>query len=66
MDEEGTWMNISWIHWWMNISRLSPYTFTFRNICGFFGLWGKIIGWMKRALEMNITQIYKWMDEEGT
>jgi len=53
MDEEGTWMNISWIHRW----RLSPYAFTFRNICGFLGLWGKINGWMKRTLGMNITQI---------
>jgi hypothetical protein len=46
MDEEGTWMNISWIHRW----RLSPYAFTFRNICGFLGLWEK----------------NQWMDEEGT
>jgi len=61
MNEEGTWMNISWIHRW----RLSPYAFTFRNIFGFLGLWGKKInGWMKRALGMNITQIYKWMDEK--
>jgi hypothetical protein len=60
MDEEGTWMNISWIHRW----RLSPYAFTFRNIFGFLGLWGeKINGWVKRALGMNIAQICKWMDE---
>ncbi len=40
-----------------------PLHVYFQKHLSFLGLWEKIIGWMKRALEMNITQIYKWMDE---